>query len=325
MKNNLLITSIAAFVLFSNMTIAGGNHEHEHKKEVKKEHSNHGGKEGHGDHEHDSGGSPVGAPTDASKATRTIKVTTKDTMRYEFSNELNLKAGEIVRFIVTNDGKIAHEFSVGDAEEQKAHQAMMAKMPNMVHEDGNTVTVKPGETKELTWKFTGNSEVVFACNIPGHFEAGMFKKATVESSNDIKQIRAIIGAIKYGWENGDGKPFRKNFLDFKGARYVESGGQNSGLNDLVSHHVEPEKDALEYLKLNFSNIEINFEGGSKKQFAWAIADTRVKGKVRKSGRVFDKSGYQTFLFRLIDGQWKVVHTHSSSRDYKPKKIEPIST
>ncbi len=73
---------------------------------------------------------------------------------------------------------------------------------------------------------------------------------------------------------------------------------------------------MEYLKLDFNDIEVNFEG---KNFAWAIADTRVKGKVKKSGYEFNKSGYQTFLFRKIDGVWKVVHTHSSSRDYRPAK------
>ena len=83
---------------------------------------------------------------------------------------------------------------------------------------------------------------------------------------------------------------------------------------MVNHHVEPEKDALEFLSLDFSNIEINFE----QDFAWAVADTRVKGKVRKSGKTFDKKGYQTFLFRKVNGSWKVVHTHSSSRDYNPK-------
>jgi len=138
------------------------------------------------------------------------------------------------------------------------------------------------------------------------------------SGKDRKAIIDIIASIKYGWENGDGMPFRKNFLDFKGARYVEGGGQNAGLNSLVSHHVEPEKDALAYLNLDFNDIEVHFEGDNK-SFAWAIADTRVKGKVNKSGHEFDKSGYQTFLFRKIDGSWKVVHTHSSSRDYKPKK------
>lgn len=135
---------------------------------------------------------------------------------------------------------------------------------------------------------------------------------------DKQAIFDIISSIKYGWENGDGTPFRKNFLDFKGARYIEGGGQNAGLDSLVEHHVEPEKDALEYLKLDFSDIEVHFEGKNK-SFAWAIADTRVKGKVNKSGREFDKSGYQTFLFRKVGDVWKLVHSHSSSRDYKPKK------
>ena len=80
----------------------------------------------------------------------------------------------------------------------------------------------------------------------------------------------------------------------------------------MTHHVEPEKDALEYLSLDFSNIEVHTEGS----MAWALANTRVKGKVNKTGYEFDKSGYQTFLFRKVDGQWKVIHTHSSSRDYK---------
>ena len=138
-------------------------------------------------------------------------------------------------------------------------------------------------------------------------------------SDDKQAITDIISSIKYGWENGDGLLFRKNYLDFEGARYIEGGGQNAGLDSLVTDHVEPEKDALEYLNLDFSDIEIHFEG-DKNNFAWAIADTRVKGKVNKSGREFDKSGYQTFLFRKIDKTWKLVHSHSSSRDYQPKKI-----
>jgi len=135
------------------------------------------------------------------------------------------------------------------------------------------------------------------------------------SNQDKKAIIDIIASIKYGWENGDGMAFRKNFLDFKGARYVESGGQNVGLNSLVEHHVEPENDALYFLNLDFNNIEVHFEG-SDKEFAWAIADTRVQGKVKESGQEFNKTGYQTFLFRKVDGLWKVVHSHSSSRNKK---------
>jgi len=129
-------------------------------------------------------------------------------------------------------------------------------------------------------------------------------------TNDKDMIINIIQKVKLGWENGDGTPFRKHFLDFEGARYFESGGQNSGLNDLVEHHVEPEKDALTFLQLEYSNIQVHFEG----DMAWALADTEVKGKVRKSGKTFDKTGFQTFLFKKIENNWKVLHTHSSSRN-----------
>ncbi len=138
------------------------------------------------------------------------------------------------------------------------------------------------------------------------------------ASKDEAAITQIIFDLKDGWEKGDGAPFREHILDFDGFRSIESGGQNTPLDDLVKRHVEPEKTALEYLTIDILNIEINFE----KDFAWAIADQRVKGKVRKNGKTFDKGGYQTYLFRLVEGNWKIVHSHSSSRNYNPKRHGP---
>ena len=132
------------------------------------------------------------------------------------------------------------------------------------------------------------------------------------ANEDTEELVAIIGAIEAGWEQADGTPFRKHFLDFQGARYIESGGQNKGLTDLVEHHVEPEGDALEGLELSLTNIETHFEG----DFAWAVADVEVKALVRKDQRRIHNRGYQTFLFRRVDGHWKVIHTHSSSRPVK---------
>ncbi len=130
--------------------------------------------------------------------------------------------------------------------------------------------------------------------------------------NASSSLVAIIKAVERGWEQADGQPFRQHFLDFDGARYIESGGQNTGLNDLIDHHVEPEGDALEGLELTFSNIETHIEG----DFAWALADVEVTAVVKRDGRQIHNRGYETFLFRLIDGEWKVVHTHSSSRPVK---------
>jgi len=127
--------------------------------------------------------------------------------------------------------------------------------------------------------------------------------------DDAAQLVTIIHAIEKGWEDADGTPFREHFLDFDGARYIESGGQNNGLTDLVEHHVEPEGDALDSLELTFSDIETRIED----DFAWAIANTEVKAVIKTDQRVIHNRGYQTFLYRRVDGEWKVVHTHSSSR------------
>lgn len=129
-------------------------------------------------HEHDAGLSPVGRPAAQQEATMTIEVRTFDTMRYAFLPALEIKAGDVVKFVIANEGKIPHEFSIGDEAEQEEHRAMMRKMPDMVHQDASTVTIQPGETEILTWKFN-TADVVIACNIPGHYEAGMSKKIQI--------------------------------------------------------------------------------------------------------------------------------------------------
>jgi uncharacterized cupredoxin-like copper-binding protein len=128
-----------------------------------------------GTHEHGHGGGKfsVGEPGKGTPDRR-IKVSMRDTMRFIFEPELNsLRHGETIEFIVINDGVIQHEFSIGNAEDQVKHAEMMRKMPNMDHEDPNTVSLPAGETSRLSWKFMGDDTVVFACNFPGHFEAGM--------------------------------------------------------------------------------------------------------------------------------------------------------
>ncbi len=130
--------------------------------------------------------------------------------------------------------------------------------------------------------------------------------------DDATALIAIVDAVEKGWEQADGTPFREHFLDFEGARYIESGGQNAGLTDLIEHHVEPEGDALDSLELNLSNVETHVEG----DFAWAIADVEVKALVKRDQREIHNRGYETFVFRRLDGKWKVIHTHSSSRPVK---------
>lgn len=144
----------------------------------------------------------------------------------------------------------------------------------------------------------------------------MFAMPTITlAQDDDAALRAIIEAVRVGWMEADGTPFRKHFLDFEGARYFEGGGQNEGLTDLIEHHVEPEADAFESFSLDFSNIETHIEDG----FAWALVDTEIKATLKSDGRVIHNKGRGTYLFRNVDGEWKVVHTNSASRPVKKEE------
>lgn len=134
------------------------------------------GDKAHARHEHTV--SRAGQPGKASRVTRTIRVQALDTMRYA-PEKLTVKAGQTVRFIATNAGRIKHEFVIGDAEEQRQHAEMMKKMPDMKHDEGNALTLEPGETKELVWQFGKAWKVEIACHVPGHYEAGMRAIVTV--------------------------------------------------------------------------------------------------------------------------------------------------
>ncbi|XKE44170.1 copper-binding protein [Halomonas organivorans] len=103
--------------------------------------------------------------------------------------KLEIDPGETVKFEITNAGNLEHEFVIGDAAAQAEHREMMRKMASSGghdmsagHHGGGqddaasmpSVTISPGETATLVWTAPHDvEEVEFACNIPGHYEAGM--------------------------------------------------------------------------------------------------------------------------------------------------------
>ncbi len=76
--------------------------------------------------------------------------------------------------------------------------------------------------------------------------------------------------------------------------------------------MEPEGDSLDNLQLDLSNVETHIEG----DFAWAVADVEFKATVKRDQREIHYRGYETFLFRRVEGKWKVIHSHSSTRAVK---------
>jgi uncharacterized cupredoxin-like copper-binding protein len=154
MKSQQSIAALAALVI-AGAAMADGDHAH-----------------GTGGHTHDAKASVLGEPGKAAEVGRTVELDMFDTMRFKPAM-IEVKQGETIRFRIRNSGQVKHEMVLGTPQELKEHYAMMMKMPDMEHHEPNMVTVAPGQTGELIWRFTNARVVDFACLQPGHYGAGM--------------------------------------------------------------------------------------------------------------------------------------------------------
>jgi uncharacterized cupredoxin-like copper-binding protein len=69
-------------------------------------------------------------------------------------DQLEVKRGEQVRFILTNTGELDHEFVLDSTEGNLKHAEEMKKNPDMEHDDPNARRVKPKKKDEFVWLFT---------------------------------------------------------------------------------------------------------------------------------------------------------------------------
>ena len=118
---------------------------------------------------------------------------------YYEPNKFEIKKNQTVKFIVHNYGELVHEFNIATKVMHLKHQPEMMKMveneillvdridkkkmkelskkdKSMSHSHSNSVLIEPNKSAEIIWKFNTNADLEVACNVPGHYEAGMIAK-----------------------------------------------------------------------------------------------------------------------------------------------------
>ena len=106
---------------------------------------------------------------------RTVELTVHHS---KFSvEELQVRPGETVRFVLRNTDPIPHELIVGDQSVQDIHElgteAHHAERPG-------EVSVAPGSTAVTTYRFgKAGGTLLFGCHLPGHWAYGMRGTITV--------------------------------------------------------------------------------------------------------------------------------------------------
>ena len=143
----------------------------------------------------------IGSKGDPKDVTRVIEVKMYD--NYYEPSSIKVKKGETVKIIVKNLGELVHEYNIGTKEMHIKHQPEMAKLVeheilladkidhkkmkemgkkdhSLGHSHANSVLLEPNKTGEIIWKFSKDISLEMACNMPGHYEAGMVGKINIE-------------------------------------------------------------------------------------------------------------------------------------------------
>ena len=142
----------------------------------------------------------IGSVGDAKDVTRIIKVVMYDN-RYE-PNLFKIKAGETIKFEIENAGDLVHEFNIANKMMHLKHQPEMEKMfeneilladsidkkkmeqmskidKTMAHSHNNSILLEPKQKGNIIWKFDNAVNIEIACNVPGHYQAGMIAKVNI--------------------------------------------------------------------------------------------------------------------------------------------------
>ena len=143
----------------------------------------------------------IGSKGNVADVTRVIKVVMYD--NYYEPSSFQIKEGETIKFEVENAGMLVHEFNIANKMMHMKHQPEMIKMAengillafsidkekmkkmakmdkSMSHSHSNSVLLEPKQKRNIIWKFDNAVNIEVACNVPGHYQAGMIAKVNIK-------------------------------------------------------------------------------------------------------------------------------------------------
>src|SRR6478735_1106785 len=98
----------------------------------------------------------AGEPGNPKAPARIVQITMRegDGKMMFIPNRVEIRRGEQIRFMISNNGDLAHEFILATTAENLKHAEAMKKNPEMEHDDPNGKTVEPKKKSDIVWKFT---------------------------------------------------------------------------------------------------------------------------------------------------------------------------
>jgi len=138
-----------------------------------------------------------------------------------------------------------------------------------------------------------------------------------QSINESTEKQAVLNLMKLYKNTLQNLKKEGTFELFaKDSEVFESGGVEGTYSNYIEHHLGPELG--HFKKFEFSDYEINVQVDTPYAFTTETYVYTIVLKPDDKGnmRTIKKKGVATSILKKNEGQWKIIRTHSSSRNKK---------
>tara|TARA_R110000744_G_scaffold342872_8_gene448065 strand:+ start:1122 stop:1610 length:489 start_codon:yes stop_codon:yes gene_type:complete len=148
------------------------------------------------------------------------------------------------------------------------------------------------------------------------FATGQMFSQNADSGTEKEAVLKVMKSYKDALQNLTTEGTFELFSE--DSEVFESGGVEGSYAHYIEHHLGPELG--HFKKFEFSDYEIDVKVDSPYAFTTEtyIYSIVLNPDEKGESRTIKKKGVATSILKKMDGQWKIIKTHSSSRNIKNK-------
>lgn len=133
-----------------------------------------------------------------------------------------------------------------------------------------------------------------------------FNEGVSAQTDEVKAVTDVLTREAAAVEKGDLGALDKIWANTEDVTVFESGHANYGWTDYRNSHLAPELKEFKNTKYSFSDMKVKVEGKT----AWATFKYSLAAEM--GTRKIESGGLGTAILEKREGNWRIVHWHSSA-------------
>ncbi len=131
--------------------------------------------------------------------------------------------------------------------------------------------------------------------------------AAFTQTKDIEAVKNVLKEYNSAIEKLDATGTEKLFS--ADSKIFESGGSEGNYAHYLEHHLNPELKEFKSFKFSNYKVDVEIDGN----YAFAVESYNYLIVVAEDGSEVTRQGVATSVLKKINGEWKIMISHNSSR------------